>query len=524
MRWKLSKELSPEEQKVANRLRKSSKFFRFLLEKRAEIFDEAFQAELEGAHKPFRGKEPIPPAKLAMIHILQGYTHLSDADAVEAAEHDLRWKLVLGDLGKEKASFGQGSLVRFRMRMIEHNLDQKILDRTVELAKKTCGFGWQHLKATFDSSPLRGAGRVEDTWNLIGRAIKNVVHAICVALDVDETKVIEETQLTCIRGPSVKAILDIDWDDPAQKHEALQTLLAEAERLTEWIQEYALPQAQEPPLKEALDDLVQVIEQDLEPDPDGNGMKVAQGVAKDRMPSLGDKEMRHGRKTRTKPFTGYKRHIVRAIGMDVILGGVVRPANEPEHLATQKLLEDVNRHGHPSELYFDRGYLASSVIQDFVKDGGEIYCKPFQSNNRGYFTKDAFEIDLEQKQVTCPAGEVVEFKSGGRKAQFSPTSCNVCTLLDQCTRSKNGRTISIHQQEDTLMRLRARKKTPEGRDKLRKRIVVEHSLVGISRIQGPRARYVGERKNTMDLRRASVICNLQYVQRVGTKQPVLLAA
>ena len=44
-------------------------------------------------------------------------------------------------------------------------------DKTVALAKARGGFGWQHLRAALDSSPLLGAGRVEDTWNLIGRAL-----------------------------------------------------------------------------------------------------------------------------------------------------------------------------------------------------------------------------------------------------------------------------------------------------------------------------------------------------------------
>jgi hypothetical protein len=34
--------------------------------------------------------------------------------------------------------------------MIQHDLDRKLLDRTVELARKTGGFGWQKLKAALD--------------------------------------------------------------------------------------------------------------------------------------------------------------------------------------------------------------------------------------------------------------------------------------------------------------------------------------------------------------------------------------
>ena len=49
----------------------------------------------------------------------------------------------------------------------------------------------------------------------------------------------------------------------------------------------------------------------------------------DQDAAFGDPEMRHGRKTRTKLFTGYKRHVIKLIDADVIVGAVVRPANEP---------------------------------------------------------------------------------------------------------------------------------------------------------------------------------------------------
>jgi len=47
---------------------------------------------------------------LAMVMLLQRYDGLSDADAVEAADNDRRWQLVLGTLGEEGAPFGQGTL------------------------------------------------------------------------------------------------------------------------------------------------------------------------------------------------------------------------------------------------------------------------------------------------------------------------------------------------------------------------------------------------------------------------------
>jgi IS5 family transposase len=47
---------------------------------------------------------------------------------------------------------------------------------------------------------------------------------------------------------------------------------------------------------------------------------------------------------------------------------------------------------------------------------------------------------------------------------------------------------------------------PEDRRQLRHLTTVEHSLARI-KIQGPKARYKGTRKNTLDLHRTAVVAN-----------------
>lgn len=41
------------------------------------------------------GKVPVPPALLAMVLLLQAYTGVSDAGAVEMTVVDTRWQMVL---------------------------------------------------------------------------------------------------------------------------------------------------------------------------------------------------------------------------------------------------------------------------------------------------------------------------------------------------------------------------------------------------------------------------------------------
>jgi hypothetical protein len=499
---------SPEEKQVAGKLRKASAFYRFLWEIRGELFSAEFQRELMASYQP-RGQEPCPPALLAMVMLLQKYDQLSDADAVDAAENDRRWQLVLGTLGSDSAPFGQGTLVRFRTRAIANDLDQKLLDRTVELAKQTGKFGWKKLRVALDSSPLHGAGRVEDTWNLIGRAMAKVVHAVSIAVNVDEETVIKSAGLSVLSADSIKAALDVDWDDDEAQTAALEKLLSQVEALEHWVAKRASKEADVPPLKDSLDLLRKVVGQDIEPDPSGGRGRIKQEVPKERIISLSDTQMRHGRKSKTKLFNGYKRHI--AIANGVILATAVEPANVREHEPAPRLLDAVEQHGAIAILDIDRGYLPTPRIAELFREGTTVYSRPWAPTNKGMFTKDDFEIHLRRREVTCPNGKTAIAVESG-KATFSVDDCGRCKLKPQCTTSKQ-RSVTLHPAEDLLVLLRTKKATKSGRAELRKRVAVEHKLARIGGIQGDTARYRGARKNELDLNRSAAIANLYEVAR-----------
>jgi len=497
---------------LVGKLQRSGKFYLFLRTIRQELFDEAFQAQLAAVYRP-RGTRPIPPALLAMVLLLQAYGQVGDAEAVENAMVDLRWQLVLGCLGADRAPFSQGALVAFRERLIAHDLDKALLDRTVALAKTRGGFGWQHLRAALDSSPLLGAGRIEDTWNLIGRALQTVVTCAAQTLRVPRAHVVDAVGLTLLDAPSLKAALDIDWQDATAQAHALARLLAEVDRLEAWVAAQAAL-ADAPAVHAALTTLRHVLTQDLEPDPTSGQRRIRRGVAVDRQPSLGDPAMRHGRKTKVRTFTGFKRHVVKLIDADVIVDAVVRPANEPEHATLAQVLPAVTAHGPLGELFIDRGYLASPMIAALAAAGVAIRAKAWTSHNGDRFPKSAFTIDLAAGHVVCPAAQTVAIPPAATAVHFPPTTCQPCPRRAACTPSRRGRSITLHPQEALLQTLRLAQQDPEGRARLRTRTTIEHALARVQQLQGPRARYKGLRKNTLDLRRVAVVTNLQRVARL----------
>ena len=125
-----------------------------------------------------------------------------------------------------------------------------------------------------------------------------------------------------------------------------------------------------------------------------------------------------------------------------------------------------------------------------------------------------FKLNLREMTITCPAGEVESIDLGA-DIEFDPDTCARCRHRKKCTTAapSHGRTVSIADDELLQQRLRKLAATPSGREQLRERTVVEHSLAHLGRRQGRRARYRGTRKNLFEVRRAAAVQNLEVIDR-----------
>ena len=165
-------------------------------------------------------------------------------------------------------------------------------------------------------------------------------------------------------------------------------------------------------------------------------------------------------------------------------------------------------------MFIDRGYLGSPLIADLHASGVAIRAKAWTSRNGDRFPKQAFTIDLANGHLTCPAAHTVPIPPGATTVHFPATTCQPCPRRADCTTARRGgRSIALHPQEAFLQTLRTAQQDPAGRARLRTRTTVEHSLARVQQIQGPKARYKGLRKNTLDLRRVAAVTNLQGVAR-----------
>src|SRR6266511_3920645 len=513
--WRPAVELSETERTIVKQIRRA-KLFVWLREHRHELFEEEFQAELAAAYpEGAKGQPPVPPVQLALATILQAYTGSSDDEAVECTLIDRRWQLVLDCLDARYPPFSKGTLVSFRRRLIEHNLDRRLVERTVELAERTKGFGPRQLRAALDSSPLWGAGRVEDTINLLGHALRKAVGLIARQQGRGLAEVASRAGADLVAGSSLKAALDENWEEPAARDRALGVVLDVLERVAVLVE--AEPNA-DPAAVESLAAARQVRDQDVASDGQGRPT-IRKGVAPNRRISIEDPQMRHGRKTRRLRVGGYQRHLMKSRQCGPAPACGVTRARPPGASVADQIEADLGEQGVGlRELHIDLAYLSSSLVQERSAEL-EVFCKAFPVRNGPRFSKVEFQLDWDRREMRCPNDVVLPFTPGG-KVQFPAEVCGGCPLRQQCTTSRQGRSVQVHPDERLLVELRARQQTSEGRARLRERVAVEHSLAHVGRWQGRRARYRGQRKNLHDLRRAAVVHNLHVIAR----QPQKLAA
>lgn len=522
--WSPPVDLSAEEQALVKRLTRVRKLFRFLREYRHELFDEAFQGELAAMYRDTgAGRQPLPPAMLCMVTLLQSYMQVSDAEAVELSVVDRRWQMVLDCLGAAEPLFSQGVLPTFRARLIKHGMDRRLFDQTIALAARTGAFdpkALSKLRIAVDSAPFEGAGRVEDTHNLLGHAARNLLGFCCFYLDVSRSSLEKRLELRVLSGSSVKAQLDIDWNDETARLDGLHDLYLEVQRVIRFARDAGIPELGVESASSARV-IEQIIEQDLELT---ERISIKRGVAKDRRISVEDASMRHGRKSSSRRIDGYKRHLAIDLDSRMVLHCGISAANAHDSEHMEDLRRAMEEGGWEfAELHIDRGYLPAAFVAELYQCGTDIVAKPWTARRDNRFGKADFRFDLRSRTVTCPAGQRTTWKPGGC-AVFDAIACTACPLRERCTTATNtGRTISMGEHEVMHEQLRRQMRTKRGRKRLRERVAVEHAQAHLVARQGRRARYIGTEKNLFDVRRCAAILNLHSCLRdLDQREPELL--
>ncbi len=583
------------------------------------------------------GRPCVSPCLLTKVLLLQMYDGCSDAEAVDRAAYDLRWKVALR-VGPEQRPFVKSTLQLHRARVHLNGWAQELLTKTVQEACRVGLIKGTKITVVTDTTPVFGRGAVKDTFNLIADAIKN----LCVALGNLESRSGEQWATEHDLGRywsagSLKGDADIDWSSERERNVFLSGLVADADRviLTAENTISRLSQAGEATktvvVQEAVDLLRTIVVQDVEripakstgdeldvtkttpptkstpptktaapaettppaktaapaettppaktaapaettppaktappaettppaktappaettPSEQGHRddstttrgesseeptCKIKDGVAPDRVISVTDQEMRHGRKSASNRFDGHKAAIAVEPNGQIITAVDVIPGNAADATNVLNLvaMTEMATGARVEKTIGDCAYGDGATRQAFADAERQLIAKVPSPPKDEYFHKAHFEIDLVNNRVTCPAGHTTtewEFASAqatkGRPNaaivkhfKFPANLCGNCPFVGECVKSKKGagRIVTLHPQENLLQEARQYQDTDAFLEDKRLRQASEHRLARLVQLGIRQARYIGRAKTKLQVLLAAAVANLVRIARVG---------
>src|SRR5438128_2485413 len=495
-------------------------FYGYLASERGELFDDADFAKL---YCPNNGRPSVPPSLLATALVLQAYDGVSDEEATRRAAFDLQWKVALGVELVERP-FAKSTLQEFRAQLILHEQTRAIFQRSLEVAKRRGVWKKghppherQHMKLALDTTHILGRGAVKDSYNLLADGIVQVLRMLAKLGPFELMDVAEEVGCTrYVCGPSLKGQADVDWTNPLARQRFLAEIVADADQLLELVRGTRAGlvdnSAQDKELVAAAEVLARILGQDIERDE--NGPRLKQGVAADRLISVHDPEMRHGRKSSSHRFNGHKAQVAVDTDSQLITAVEVLPGNAPDADRALEVVEasEAATGCQVVDVIGDCAYGAGSTRAEFAATGRTIVAKVPEIQNRELFAKTAFQIDLEAGTCTCPNQQTTRdlrlAKRGGGTFVFATETCAPCPLRAQCTRGQGGRTVQVHPQEALLQQARELQASPVFDEARRRRQVVEHRIARLVQLGIRQARYFGRTKTVFQLCLAAAVANL----------------
>ena len=486
----------------------------FLAHARLRVFRDADFAGLFGR----TGRPSVPPSQLCVALLLQAREGVSDDEAIQRTAYDLRWKVALG-LDIDQKLCAKSTLQEFRAKLILHEAYQKLFQSSVDECRRSGLLRKKRLEVAIDSTPVFGAGAVKDTFNLISDQIRRVLAEITQLKGGDAETLAKENGLARHFGSSFKAEAGIDWSDEAQKRALVGGLVADAKKAAKLAQQAMLGHARGAErtrlLREARDLLADLLLQDIDEDPeDGGGPGIKRGTAKDRVVSTTDPEMRHGHKTTSKGYQGYKASVVADTADGVILATAVSPANEHDQTCAQRLIAEAEQSTEQKveRMIGDTAYGSMKLRAEMATAAVEVVAKmqPI-SNAKGRFTVEDFNVDTRRGVVTCPNRKQSSrrIRSGdGWQYIFAKNDCGMCPLRERCTGSKRSRAVRIADDYHERKRLRELQRRPRFRRVYRRRIMIEHRLGRLVQLGIRKARYLGKAKVAFQVAIAAAMANL----------------
>jgi hypothetical protein len=281
--------------------------------------------------------------------------------------------------------------------------------------------------------------------------------------------------------------------------------------------------------------LTKILGDDLVTDAQGQ-VQLGAGTAPERIISITDPEMHHGRKSAAHRFNGFKAVFVTEQSSELLLDVADAPAPGSDG---RQLIPALQRAEAAADV------TVVQVLADGACGSGDIRATcadelghavdlvvPVAQPADPAVAKAAFQIDLPAQTATCPQGHTVAGQAcqdaEGRAIlsfTFARATCEACPLFARCVRSKTlGRTVRTNAHEELLQAARIRQQTAEFKTLYPLRSAIERKGAELVYHGLRHTRYLGQPKRQFQRLWLGAAVNLKRLCKLAEQRKVDLGA
>jgi hypothetical protein len=480
-----------------------------------------------------RGRKAWPAVSLVALLFLRWTEEgMSRLGSTRRARTDVAWRAAMG-LHLQTSVPDEKTLREFeeflRGRHSEAAVPRYLLlhEHIVRQCLEAGVVGDKSVWAT-DSTPMWCYGAVMDTARLLGDGTRMVAAKFGKATGKTVAEIAEEWEVPWILGKSIKGALNIDWRDADERTDAVGTLAHGALRAVEHVRRHIddAPSKQRRRLLRRCRDLARVVHQDLEVDAQGR-LVIAKRVAKDRIISLTDPSARHGRKSKSHTFDGFKLHVLGDVVSGLIASVTVTHGNQHDGSVAHRLIRRARALQREIEVVLGDTAYGGATLRHRVQQELDIKLiapppSPPKPSKTSLGRHDVI-IDFDALTATCAAGITTddhlrffstEYQQERSAFRWPKETCGACEIRTRCNgHRQGGHRINLHPHEQQLRKARRDWEDPRVRSIYRERSQCERLVNQLVRHGARRARGWGLGSAQLQAHLIAIRCNLQLLAR-----------
>ncbi|MGB0972789.1 MAG: transposase [Mycobacterium sp.] len=489
---------------------------------------------LRGWHgeKPGRGRRAWPAAVLMKLLVLRWSEEgMSRRASVRQAKNNVVWRAAMslpigGATPSEKTVRVFERFLRGRHPATGTPRYLLLHEHWVRLCLEDDAVAEQ-ANWTMDSTPMWSYGAVLDTVRQLGDGLRMLARRWARATGTTMSALAREWNAQLLTAKSTKGAFAIDWSSAEAKAEVLDELARQVIRVVQLVRRglQRVPSVNHKALLHHCRHLLRVVRDDLEVDEHGR-LVIARRICRDRLISMTDPQARHGRKSKSKRFDGFKVHILGDLVSGVVASVAVTPGNKHDGAPAHRLIRRArDLHEQLERVLADTAYGGAELRHTVLHTTGvRLLAPPPPARVRkGRLGRCDIEIDFEANTATCANGVVTSNRTLSwsadhgvhiTKLKWPVAKCVSCPLRDPCRgKQKGGHQVLLHPFERELRQARSDWEQPEIRAAYRTRSQCERLINQMTRHGARHARSWGLQAANLQAHLIAMRCNLAVLAK-----------